>query len=329
VSVALIAVQLALDADAVASPGALEAVIGRAVEAGLAQAGAADHRLVVVPEGIGLAALVALAPPRARDAPSLGQMLARAALRRPLSMLRGALDARTLEPRHAALVGLAPDVDRWVRETFARVARRHHAFVVGGSHLRIDLRGDVVAASYTLDADGRVAGTTDKVNLLVGLEDRTRGGLGLARGDAARIPRITTPFGAIATLIGYDAFVRPDTPHERFVPLGPRIAARGGVAVIANPAASPWPWAAEVDADGGSCAARWRTRGLPALLAAGPVARWGVTAHLVGRVLDVVFEGESEILRDAGGAVDVVARIARHDAGGAVTWVARELGQSA
>jgi predicted amidohydrolase len=318
VSVALVAVQLALDADAVAGSDALEAVFHRAVADALAQAGDAEHRLVVLPEATGLAALVALAPARARDAPSFGQLLQRVAMRRPLAVLRGALDALTLEPRHAALVGLAPDVDRWVRETVARIARRNRAFVVSGSHVRLDARGDVVAASYAFDADGRVLATTAKVNLLVGLEDRARGGLGLARGDAERLARIPTPFGTIAVLAGYDAFAQPDTPHERFVALGPRLAGKGGVAVIANPAASPWAW--------DDAAERWRTRGLAATMAAGPVARWGVTAHLVGKILDVGFAGESEILRDTGGGVEVVARAGRCDTGGAVTWVAPELG---
>jgi predicted amidohydrolase len=327
VAVAFVAVQLVLGPDEVGGPDRLEAAIAAQVDAGLARVAAAEHRLVVVPEAIGLAAMVALAPVRARAAGTLAQLLARSALRRPLSVLRGALDARTLEPRHAALVGLAPDVDRWVRETLARIARRHDAHVVGGSHLRVDDRGDVIAASHTFGPDGRLLATTDKVNLLVGLEDRTRGGLGLARGSAARLPRITTPFGAIAVLIGYDAFVRADTPHERFTPLGPVIANRlHGVAVVANPAASPWGWDAAFDADGGTCAERWRTRGLAATLAGGPVARWGVTAHLVGRILDLVFEGESAIVRDGDGGVEVVARAGQHDAGGAVTWIATELG---
>lgn len=319
-AVALIAVQLALGPDDVARPEVLEGVIAGAVERALAQAGAAEHRLIVVPEAIGLAALVALAPPRARDAPTIGQLLARSALGRPLAMLRGALDARTLEPRHAALVGLAPDVERWVGGAFARIARRHHAHVVGGSHLRVDERGEVIAATTVFGPDGRPIATTDKVNLVAGVEDRTKGGLGLARGDAGRRPRIPTPFGAIAVLAGYDAFAAPDSPHERFAALGPAVAATGGVAVVASPAAHVGAWSPDA-------AERWRARGLRATLAGGPVARWGVTAHLVGRILDIAFEGESEIVRDELGSVQRVAGAGRADLGAAVTWVATELGQ--
>ena len=103
-SVALVAVQLELGADDVAGPDALRDRIAAAVDAAVAGAGAAAHRLVVVPEAIGLAALVAHAPPRARAATTLAQLIGKSALGRPLSVLRGALDARTLEPRHAALV---------------------------------------------------------------------------------------------------------------------------------------------------------------------------------------------------------------------------------
>jgi predicted amidohydrolase len=325
VGVVLVAVQLELGADDVTGPDALRDRIAAAVDAALAGAGAAAHRLVVVPEGIGLAALIAHAPPRARDATTLAQLIGKSALGRPLSVLRGALDARTLEPRHAALVGLAPDVERWIASTFARLARHHRAHVVAGSHLRVDDRGEVVGASATFGPDGRLLATTDKVNLLPGLEDRARGGLGLARADAHAQPRIATPFGPLAVLVGYDAFVAADTAAERFTPVPPIVAARGGVAVVANPAASPWPWQTAGPGEG-AVADRWRTRGLAAAMAAGPVARWGVTAHLVGRVLDLAFAGESEIVRDRAGGPEVVARAGQWERGGAVSVVAEELG---
>jgi predicted amidohydrolase len=347
-TVALVAVQLALGPDDVVTPDVLRDHLAAAVEDAVAGASAAAHRLIVLPEAIGLAALVAHAPPRARDAATLAQLIARSALGRPLSVLRGALDARTLEPRHAALVGLAPDVERWIASTFARLARHHRAHVVAGSHLRVDDRGEVVAASATFGPDGRLLATTDKVNLLPGLEDRARGGLGLARADAHAQPRIPTPFGPLAVLAGYDAFIAADSPAERFTPVPPIVAARGGVAVVANPAASPWRWDAPYACDGEAgasvpmtggaallrgaagaevtCADRWRTRGLAAAMAAGPVARWGVTAHLVGRVLDLAFAGESEIVRDREGSADVVARAGQWERGGAVSVVAEELG---
>ena len=68
-AVALVAVQLELGSDDVATPDALQRRIAGAVaEAVTGPAAAAAHRLVVLPEAIGLAALVAHAPPRARDA---------------------------------------------------------------------------------------------------------------------------------------------------------------------------------------------------------------------------------------------------------------------
>ena len=58
--------------------------------------------------------------------------------------------------------------------------------------------------------------------------------------------------------------------------------------------------------------------GLPGSLARMPFARWGITAHLVGGVLDLRFEGQSEIVeRDARG-VRRIARAELHDRGGHV-----------
>ena len=88
--------------------------------------------------------------------------------------------------------------------------------------------------------------------------------------------------------------------------------------MVANPAANPWPWHERVAAaepaaastpaavgapDAPSRASQWQREGLPATLAAGPFARFGVTAHLVGRVLDLRFDGVSEILERDGAEV--------------------------
>ena len=61
-----------------------------------------------------------------------------------------------------------------------------------------------------------------------------------------------------------------------------------------------------------------------ATLAVTPFARWGVTAHLVGTVLDLRFEGVSEILDGN----RVLARAHSHDRGGHVTAIVRATGGS-
>jgi predicted amidohydrolase len=247
--------------------------------------------------------------------------------------VRGLLSAQTPSPTQAVLRALAPEAELWMHVTFAAVARRCRATVVGGSFLRARADGAVTNTSCTYDPEGRCVATTDKVNLVPGLEDRRPGGLGLARGRAAAVPVVDAGWGRLATAICYDGFVEPHTRDERFEPVPPRLDA-ACVDVVANPAANPWPWhapwvhAEPAPADRGadgvaviSRAEQWAREGLPAALAAMRHARWGVTAHLVARVLDVAFEGASEILRRDGDRVAVVARAAAHDAGEAVTAV--------
>ena len=302
-TVDLVAIQLEIGEAVLASPDAYRRAIDDAA-AGAVQPGA-DHRLIVFPEDAGHLALYALAPAASRRQKTLAGALGAAAIRRPLDVLRGVAVAHTLDPRHAAMAALAPDADKFWRGTFGPLARRHAAYVVAGSHLRLAPGGALTNASMLFDPDGRLVATTDKVNLIVGVEDGAPGGLGLARGNSARLPFADAPFGKLCTLIGYDASAVPDTALERFDPVVEHVAARGGVDVIANPCANPQPRAARA--------------GLPATLAAAALARLGVTAHLVGRILDLEWAGASEIVvRDADG-VRALARAADPTRGGHVT----------
>jgi predicted amidohydrolase len=217
------------------------------------------------------------------------------------------------------ILALAPEADRWMRDTFAAIARRHRATVVAGSHLRPRPDGSISNSSYTFDPGGRLIATTDKVNLVPYVEDRQRGGLGLARGAAEQVPVVDLGWGKLATLICYDGFAEPHTRPERFEPMAPRVDA-AGADVIANPAANPWPWnLGWIHAEPGEHVLRreqWQREGLPASLARLHHARWGVTAHLVAKVLDLRFEGCSEILRRDGDVVSTIARVESHDRGG-------------
>ena len=313
--VALVAIQLEVRAEVLTSGEAyqrhLEAQVARAVDA----AGPADARLVVLPEVTGHLALFALAGPRAHKAKTLAGALAAAAVRRPLDVLRGAVTARVLEPRHAVLAALAPDGERWWKGVFAPLARQHRAYIVAGSHLRMSPSGELTNASLTFDPDGRLVATTDKVNLVPGLEDGAKGGLGLCRGSAGAVPIVQTAFGKLCTLICYDGFCRPHTSVERFEPVAPRIAARGGVDVVANPAANPWPWRERWPFDDRVRVDQWEAEGLPGTLRETPFARFGVTAHLVGKLLDLHFDGASEILAGDG---TKLARAEAPDRGGHV-----------
>lgn len=325
---ALIAIQLEISAEVVATGDAYRRHIEDAAARAVAAAGDADARLIVVPELAGHLALLALAPPQAHRAKTLGAALAASAVRRPLDVLRGVASTRTLHPRHAILAALAPDGERYWRGVFGPLARRHAAYVVAGSHLRLAANGDLTNASYLFAPDGRCVATTDKVNLVPGMEDGAPKALGLARGDADRLPITETPFGRVATLICYDGFHTPHTTLERFVPLPDRLAARD-LAIVANPAANPWPWTerwpppsmTSPASEHATRAVQWQIEGLPGSLARIPFAHWGVTAHLVGHVLDLRFDGASEILEVSGGEVRVLARAAHHDRGGHVVAV--------
>jgi predicted amidohydrolase len=331
--VALIAVQLEVDAAVLASGDAYRAHIDDAAACAVEEAGSAAQRFIVFPELAGHLALLATAPPQAHKSKTLSAALAAAAVRRPLEVLRGVVSSRTLAPKHAVLAALAPDGERYWRSVFGPLARRHDAWVVAGSHLRLSPAGDLTNASMLFAPDGKCVAVTDKVNLVPGMEDGAKGGLGLARGELDKLPIVETPMGRVCTLICYDGFSEPHTSLERFVAIAPVIAEKGGVVIAANPAANPWrweePWPPEgldaacgaivgnrLERAAGSRAAQWAREGLPASMRTG-FARFGVTAHLVGGVLDLRFDGCSEVLEGE----RVLARAKQHAHGGHVVAV--------
>ena len=328
-TLALIAVQLEVDARVLASGDSYRTHVEDAAACAVEEAGVADTRFVVFPELAGHLALLALAPAPAHRARTLSAALAAAAVRRPLDVLRGVATSRTLAPRNAVLAALAPDGERYWRSVFGPLARKLDAYVVAGSLLRLLPDGALTNASLLFAPDGRCIATTDKVNLVPGMEDAAPGGLGLSRGPI-ELPIVPTAFGTTSTLICYDGFAEPHTSLERFVPLGPELAARGGVTVVANPAANPWYWdepwppkklAGGVERAPGTREEQWCREGLRASLAASRFAQYGVTAHLVGHVLDLHFDGRSEILERDEAGVRVLARAPHHDTGGHVVAV--------
>lgn len=319
----LVAVQLEIGPEVLASADAYRSHIGAAAARALATTRDAGARLVVFPEMAGHLALYALAPPIARRAKTLAAALAAAAVRRPLDVLRGVATTRLLDARHAVLAALAPDGERFWKSVFGPLARTHEAYIVAGSHLRLHHDGELTNASLMFGPDGRLLATTDKVNLVPGVEDGVRGGLGLARGDS-NIAIVETPLGRVATLIGYDGFREPHTRHERFVAVPPLLAQRGAVDIVANPSANPWRWnerwkyADETETQ--TRAEQWETEGLCGSLRLDPCTRFGVTAHLTGQVLDLRFEGTSEIVERTGQDVRLLARAEHHDRAGQIIF---------
>jgi hypothetical protein len=124
VQVALIAVQLEIGEACVRTPEAYRAHLEAAAAHAIAAAGPAEVRFVVFPEVAGHLALLALAPPSAHKAKSLGAVLAAAAVRRPLDVLRGVISTRLLDPKHAVLAALAPDAEKYSRAGTKRTSWR-------------------------------------------------------------------------------------------------------------------------------------------------------------------------------------------------------------
>ncbi len=291
---ALVAVQLSVDDEVLASADAYRAHVEATVGNALAKVDA-DHTLVVLPELAGHLAMFALSPPAAHRAKTLSSALAAGAMRRPLEVLRGVATTRVLDPRHAILAALAPDAERFWRGVCGPLARAKRVHLVAGSHIRLGASGELTSSSFLFAPDGRLLATTNKVNLVPAIEDGAPSALGLARGDAEKLPIVDAPFGKLATLIGYDAAREPLTELERFIVMGPRIAARGGVTVVANP---------EADRAG----VPGHREGMTAALEEMPFARYAVTAHLAGAVLEMAFEGTSEILERTAVGVTRLAR---------------------
>jgi predicted amidohydrolase len=315
---ALVAVQSRIELDCYQSPQAFTAFIDDlGAEAAAACAGA-EHRLLVFPEGIGYFAPLVFAPAAARRRKKVNEALGILAATRPLSIIAGALRGQTLAPRAAVFHAVLPPADELMRTVFARLARRHRATVVAGSHLVVREHGRITNTSYTFAPDGHLVAVTDKNNLVPTLEDNGPGGLGLSRGDPARHPIVHTGWGELATLICYDGFCEPHTRNERFANMTPRVDA-AGADVIANPAANSWAWdEGWVFAELGESILRrdqWRSEGLPASMTRLGHVRYGVTAHLCGQVMDQRFEGRSEVLaREPGaeaGSPNVVRVLAR------------------
>lgn len=313
---ALAAVQLALGPGDVTSEQAFGHAIDQAAEAAAVACGHAEHRLLVFPEAVGHVIPLIHAPALARRQRTMNRAMAVLLLSRPAKVLGHAWRARTTSLSRAVLLASLGRADDVMRRIFSAVARRHRAYVVAGSHLSA-IGGAVTNTSYTFDPEGRLVASTDKVNLVRGLEDDAPGGLGLTRGDAERVPVVDAPWGRLATLICYDGFRRPHTAGETFSFMPGQADARR-VDVIANPAANPWPWHGPwVHAAPGSPMLRreqWQTEGLPASMQRLGHVTYGVTAQLCARILDMHFEGVSEILVREGGEVTARARARSHDA---------------
>jgi predicted amidohydrolase len=316
----LFAVQPFVDASTYASVAAFRTAMARLMDRCVARRHPDVPAVAVFPEHVGT--FLALAPlgRLGARAGSTGVATALALAVRPVGVAR-AVARRGLEGLRnggvsaTALLALGEETRAAYEDVFAGLARASGCTVVAGSALLPDGDdGAVYNLSLTFAPDGRACARTRKVNLVPEIEDR----MGLARGDASTLGIAETDAGRVGTLICYDGFAVPHTATEpTWCAVGTELARRGAQ-VVAQPAANPWTWEGRwVHAPAGSRLLRrtqWQCEGLAAQLAAMEGVRYGVTAHLVGAVLDQRFEGRSEILRrDDAGGVSVVADAPRAD----------------
>lgn len=315
----LFAVQPFVDASTYRSAESFSRAMERLVERCVALRTENTPAVAVFPEHVGT--FLALAPLGGLGAilPSTDAATALALLARPLGFARAIARRGIGGLAHGglaatAILALAEETRAVYERTFRRLARASGMTIVAGSALLPDGGAEVFNLSLTFGPDGAARATTRKVNLVPEIEDT----LGLACGDPEANELAEVDAGRVGTLICYDGFA---VPHTRSEP-GWRVAggplARRGAHIVAQPAANPWAWGGRwVHAPRGSSMLRrvqWHCEGLFAQLSALPGVRYGVTAHLIGQVLDQRFEGRSEILKRADdGAVEVIAEAERAD----------------
>lgn len=285
----------------------------------------AHECLAVFPEMIGAYLPVAGRASAIGRAETVDGALTRIAARSIPSVLKAMLGGRTRSAKVGALLAFAPEVRRIYRDAFRRFAREHACWVVAGTALlpasaygdlsdRFEPSGGrVYNTSYAFDPEGRHVSCVRKVNLVPTLEDA----LGLSPGRPDDLRPFATPFGPVGTLICYDGF---HVPHTRGEPGFRRLAAMYdafGCAVVAQPAANPWPWeGAWVFAEPGEAQLRyeqWQSEGLYAQLGGGRFEhlRYAVVAQLLGWVLDNRFDGRSQILGRGDDGVRVLEQAER------------------
>lgn len=332
--VELAACQVFVTAKDYASQRAFESMLARvgarldAVRARDEHGGFRHPCLAVFPEMIGAFLPLVDHVDAVRGARTTDGALTRVALRSLPSLLGAMARHGATSPRLGFLLAAAPEVWRFYRGAFGRFARAHGCWTIAGSALLPkNLHGDradrfepedgrVYNTSFAFAPDGAQVGCVRKVNLVPTLEDA----LGLSPGRADELTPIATPFGKVGTLVCYDGFREP---HTRGEPSFCALAARyddAGCAVLAQPAANPWPWEEPwIFADPGEKKLRkeqWIDEGLFAQLAGAKLShvRYAVAAQLLGRVFDNHFDGRSHILERGQAGTRILAEAKRADA---------------
>ncbi|NVJ04748.1 carbon-nitrogen hydrolase family protein [Myxococcus sp. AM001] len=267
--------------------------------------------LVVWPESVGAPLLFLDHVPRVRRSTSLQGALKRVVRAEAWGVWKAWGDFRPPSLTECLYAARAPLVHRALWDTFSGIARDFGLWVVAGSALLpAGRRGEgspdfepfsarTYNTSYTFSPEGNRVATARKANLVPSWEN----GLHLSPGRPEDLPVLQTPFGTLATLIGYDGFAQPHTRDEPwFVPCAQYLDAMR-VDILAHPDIHIGPGTSHASGE------RWQQEGLPAQLRTLRNVRYVVSAQQVGSLFGDTFTATSHILeRTASGDVRVLAQ---------------------
>jgi len=190
---------------------------------------------------------------------------------------------RTLFLMHSQTI-----LERFVR-IFNEFSRKYGVYVVAGSLLLPDLKfsegkivvvnkGRIYNTSLTFDQNGNIIGIQRKVHL-VDIEGPS--GLDISNGELSSIEVIKTDFANLGIAICYDSF------HTDAV----EILAKKGAEVLVQPSANPEEWTKAQEED-------WK-RGCWLMVQRFEQIKYGINPMMVGKMLDLKFEGVSSIVTKA------------------------------
>ncbi len=254
------------------------------------------------------------------------EAISRMALRKAPHLLKAMVQGGTTNLNEAVFYMITPNLHQRIRDHFSRFASRHQATVVAGSAAMCPVKPSTrdlpepemesshfYNTAYVFSPQGQCLSAVRKVNMVPTQEDL----MGVAAEASATQKPLQTPVGKLGVCICYDGFSVAHTHHEPgFTPLAQVLDAEGAE-VIAWPSANPWPWEEEwvFDPPGERRLRKtqWMQEGLETGLKDLKNVRFVLNPHVVGKVLDASFDGQSSILERQGHKVNVLARAVSKD----------------
>lgn len=261
------------------------------IEAGMKQAPAGSTLLFAFPEDIGTPLLLLGEYDVINDKKTLAEAMEAVVFRHPVRVMYYKF-RYGVSPARALMLAKAKTAGQAYVETFSQLAKKHGVYVVAGSAplpdfplspdgatLRYAISGgEVYNVSYFFGPDGRIIGRQRKVHL-VPLESEE--GLNLSPAPLEDLRAFDTPFGKVGIAICWDAF------HEDAI----TALLRQGADILVQPSANPGAWNEEQQKD-------W-LRGAWTVLQEHGQFRVALNPMMTGNLFDIVFEGQSTVVKNA------------------------------